>query len=141
VWSVVVSLLLALGPSVSCADGGGAGPVAASHDAIIGPLAILGAPGTVRERRDAFDRRGWKLPVSLRSGETATLVAPRGVGLVFTPDMAPQRSVTFRACSGEGPTGWPGGIVVDRRRCATLRVWVAGAIEPIRQRVPLGARC
>jgi len=137
----VLSLVLALGPSVSCDTGGPATSGVAARDAQLGPLTILFARGTVRERRDAFDRRGWKLPVTLRSGETATLVAPRGVGLVFMPDMAPQRSVTFRACSGDGPTGWPGGIVVDRRRCTTLRVWVGGAVVPLGRRVPLGARC
>jgi hypothetical protein len=135
----VVAALLALAltgvtPAVSCRDAAGAAPAAAG-DAQIGPLTVMLARSTPYERRDAFDRRGWKLPVTLRGGEMATLMAPRGVGLIFLPDMRPRRALTFVACSGSGLTGWPGGIVVDRRRCATLQVGL------VRRRVPLGASC
>jgi hypothetical protein len=96
--------------------------------------------------------------VTLLAGETATLSVPRRlrgrVGLVFTHAAqsrvwrrgvrAADSKVSFRACAGEdasAPTGWAGGIVVDRRRCATLRVQLAAQAEPIERRVPLGKRC
>jgi hypothetical protein len=140
---------------VSCREGGPAMAAVAGRDAQIGPLTILFARRTVRQRRDAFDGHGWKLPVTLPADVTATLSVPpelRGhVGLAFT--QATQRRVwrrgvraadqrlTFQACGGEGPTGWPGGIVAEPRLCATLRVGVAGQTEPIERRVPLGKRC
>jgi hypothetical protein len=136
---------------VACRDGGAATAPVTGRDARIGPLTILLTRGTVRERRDAFNRHGWKLPVTLPAGVTATLSAPPGVGLVYTQDTqsrvwrrgvrAADRSLAFEACAGKGATGWPGGIVVDRRRCATLRVQVAGTTEPIERRVPLGKPC
>jgi hypothetical protein len=96
--------------------------------------------------------------VTLLADKTATLSVPRSlrgrVGLVFTQATqsrvwrrgvrAADARVSFEACGGEDAaarTGWPGGIVVDHRRCATLLVHVAGAAEPIERRVPLGKRC
>lgn len=149
---------VAAAPVVSCRDGGpGTGPVK-GRDVRMGPLTVLFARRTVRDRRNAFNGRGWKLPVTLLADATATLSVPprlRGrVGLVFTwrtqsrvlrrGVRAADSKVTFEACAGEDAparTGWPGGIVVDRRRCATLRVQVAGAAERIERRVPLGKRC
>jgi hypothetical protein len=159
--SLAVILALALAgaappPARSCREGTTAADTVARRDVRLGPLTIMFARRTPREKRDAFDRQGWKLPVTLREGETATLSVPRRlrgrVGLVFTQraqarvwrrgTRGADARVTFHACAGDGaPTGWPGGIVVDRRRCATLRVRVAGAAEPIRRRVPLGRRC
>jgi hypothetical protein len=149
---------VAAAPALACREGGpGTGPVK-GRDVEMGPLTILFARRTVSERRNAFNGHGWKLPVTLVAGETATLSVPRRlrgrVGLVFT--QATQRRVwrrgvreadtklSFEACAGaDAPawTGWPGGIVVDRRRCATMRVRLAGAAEPIERRVPLGKRC
>lgn len=149
---------VAAAPAVSCRDGGrGAGPVK-GRDVRMGPLTILFARQTVGQPRDAFNGHGWKLPVTLLAGETATLSVPRRlrgrVGLVFTQGTQSQvwrrgvraadRQVSFEACAGEdapATTGWPGGIVVDRRRCATLRVRLADAAEPIERQVPLGKRC
>jgi hypothetical protein len=136
---------------VSCREGGVATAGVRGRDARIGRLTILATRGTVRERRDAFNGHGWKLPVVVAAGVTATLSAPPGVGLVYTQDTQSRvwrrgvrkadRSLTFEACAGKGATGWPGGIVVDRPRCATLRVQVAGTTEPIERRVPLGKPC
>jgi hypothetical protein len=149
---------VAAAPAVSCRDGGtGAGPVK-GRDVKMGPLTILVARRTVRGPRDAFNGHGWKLPVTLLADRTATLSVPRRlrghVGLVFTHATqsrvwrrgarAADARVRFEACAGEDAparTGWPGGIVVDHRRCATLRVHFAGAAEPIERRVPLGKRC
>jgi hypothetical protein len=148
---------VAAAPVVSCRDGGpGAGPVK-GRDVEMGALTILFARRTVRDPRDAFNGHGWKLPVTLLVGETATLSVPRRlrgrVGLVFSHatqsrvwrrGVAADSKVSFDACAGEDAparTGWPGGIVVDRRRCATLRVRLAGAAEPVERRVPLGKRC
>jgi hypothetical protein len=145
-------------PVVSCRDGGpGAGPVK-GRDVRMGPLTILFARRTVRDPRDGFNGYGWKLPVTLLAGETASLSVPRRlrgrVGLVFTRATqsrvlrrgvrAADSKVSFEACAGEDAparTGWAGGIVVDRRRCATLRVQLAAPAEPIERRVPLGKRC
>jgi hypothetical protein len=145
-------------PRVTCAGGGaGAGPVAA-RDSELGPLTVMFTRRTPGRRRDAFDGRGWKLPATLAAGETATLSVPRRlrgrVGFVYRRRVqarvyergvrAADRRVTFAACSGEDAparTGWPGGIVVDRRRCARLRVHLEGEPEPIERRVPLGRRC
>lgn len=149
---------VAYAPVVSCRDGGrGAAPVR-GRDVEIGPLTVLFARRTSRDWRDAFNGHGWKLPVTLVADAEAELLArPRlrgRVGLVFTLETqsrvwrrgvrAADARVRFEACAGEGAparTGWPGGIVVDRRRCATLRVQLAGAAEPIERRVPLGRRC
>jgi len=149
---------VAAAPVVSCRDGGPAAAPVKGSDLEIGPLTIKAARRTVRGPRDAFNGNGWKLPVTLPSAATATLSVPsrlRGrVGLVFrlkTQSRVLRRGVraadsrlSFKACAGEDAparTGWPGGIVVDRRRCATLRVRVAGGGEPIERRVPLGKRC
>ena len=146
------------GSVVSCRDGGRGAAPARGRDVEIGPLAILFARPTRREPREAFNGHGWKLPVTLVADEKAALVVPprlRGrVGLVFTLQAqvrvgrrgvrAADSRLRFEACAGEGAparTGWPGGVVVDRRRCATLRVQLAGVGEPIDRRVPLGRRC
>jgi hypothetical protein len=143
---------------VPCDAGGiGTGAVVRVADVVIGPLVLLGARRTTWHRPDAFNDNGYKVPVTLPEGVTATLSVPkrlRGrVGLVFshaTQDRVRRygarmadSAVTFSACqpSAElGRTGWPGGLAVDRRRCATLVVKVAG--EPaVSRRVPLGRRC
>jgi hypothetical protein len=51
-------------------------------------------------------------------------------------------SVRFTACDGSPQmrTGWPGGIVVDRPRCATFVVTSASG-HRLRKRIPLGRRC
>lgn len=144
---------------VGCGDGGAGGPVD-RRDARIGPLALMGATRTAGQRRDAFNGNGYKIPAALAARTTATLTlsVPRRlrgrVGLVYTLDvqsqvlrrgvLAADHAVTFMACAGPNAparTGWPGGIVVDRRRCATLVLRVEGGQEPLRKRVPLGHRC
>ncbi len=142
----------------SCEDGGPSPAPVRGRDVTIGPLSVLFARRTQRDPRDAFKGLGWKLPVNLPAEAKATLSVPRRlrgrVGLVFTQDTqssvlrrglaAADPRVSFEACAGEGAprrTGWPGGIVVDRKRCAALRVRVAGSATPIEQRVPLGRRC
>lgn len=149
---------VATGPAVSCREGGPGTEPVRSRDVQIGPLTILRARRSASDRRDAFNGHGWKLPVLVRAGETATLSVPRAlrrrVGLVFTQATqarvvrrgvaAADSRMRFAACAGaDAPawTGWPGGIVVDRRRCAKLRVRPVGAAEPIVRRVPLGKRC
>ncbi len=145
-------------PVLSCGDGGPGAQAVKGRDVTMGPLVIMFARRTVRDPRDAFYGNGWKLPVTLLVGEKATLSVPRRlrgqVGLVFTHAAqsrvrrggvrAVDSKVSFEACAGEDAparTGWPGGIVVDRRRCATLRVQLSTSAEPIERRVPLGKRC
>jgi len=137
--------------------GEGTTKIAPRHDAVVGPLALIGARQTPRRQPDAFGRQGYKVPVTLPEGMTATLVVPehlRGrVGLVFSPRAqdavlesgmrGADPAVRFTACEPEGEpgrSGWPGGLVVDIPRCATLIVQVPGE-APERRRVPLGRRC
>ena len=144
--------------TVSCASGGRGAAPARGRDVELGPLAILFARRTPRERRHAFDGSGWKLPASLSRSGVVTLSVPerlRGrVGLVYTLETQSRvarrgvagadERVTFVACTGDDApsrTGWPGGIVTDSRRCARLRAEVAGQPEPIVRPVPLGRRC
>ena len=128
-----------------------------SRDVVVGPLVLMGARQAAWHRPDAFNRHGYKIPVSLPEGSTATLSVPhelRGrVGLVFSRStqarvwrlgvVAADHSVEFMACARESAperTGWPGGVVVDRRRCATLVVTPRGAAA-VARRVPLGRHC
>jgi hypothetical protein len=139
------------------AGGVGTTDVTPKRDVVIGPLVLLGARQTAWHRPDAFNRHGYKIPVTLPEGTTATLSVPERltgrVGLVFshrTQDRAwrlgvrgADTAVRFTACqpTGEpGRTGWPGGLVVDRRRCVTLVVTVPGAAS-VSRRVPLGRHC
>lgn len=110
-----------------------------------------------RGRPDAFDRLGYKVPVTLAEGTIATLSVPRSlrsrVGLVFSLEAQDRvleqgvrgadPSVRFTACpvtGARGRTGWAGGFVTDGRRCATLIVQVAGRPSDL-YRVQLGRRC
>jgi hypothetical protein len=120
-------------------------------------LVLIGARQTPWRQPDAFNRQGYKVPVTLPEGMTATLVVPerlRGrVGLVFSRRAqdavlsagmrGSDPAVRFVACESAGRpgrSGWPGGFVVDRPRCATVILRVAGEVAQ-RQRVPLGRRC
>ncbi len=131
--------------------------VARRRDAVGGPLVLIGARQTPRRRPDAFDGLGYKIPATLPEGMTATLLVPeplRGrVGLVFAHRAqdavlesgmrGADSAVRFTACEPDGEFGrsaWPGGIVVDSPRCATLIVQVPGE-APERRQVPLGRRC
>jgi hypothetical protein len=141
-----------------CSSGGaGTTRVSSSRDVEIGPLVLLGGQRWAASKPNAFNRHGYKVPVTLPEGLKATLSVPaamRGhVGLVYS-QAAQGRvekkgvrgadvSVRFAACPIEGPpgkTGWAGGIVVDRPRCATLKVEVVGGGGAL-ARVPLGRRC
>lgn len=131
--------------------------IAPTRDVVVGPLVLIGARRTPSRRPDAFDRQGYKIPVTLPEGMTATLTVPeslRGrVGLVFSLRAqdavldsgmrGADSAVRFSACEPDGApgrSGWGGGFVVDRPRCATLLVEVPGE-APERRRVPLGRRC
>jgi hypothetical protein len=142
----------------TCASGGeGTTEIDAGRDVALGSLVLLGARLTVRDRPDAFNRHGYKVPVTLPEGVTATLSVPSAfrsrVGLVFThraQDRAwrsgvsgADRAVRFTACSAgaeAGRSGWGGRT---RRRPSPLReahLRVAGG-PTVRRRVPLGGRC
>jgi hypothetical protein len=142
----------------TCANGGPATPsVDPKRDAVLGPLVLLRAERMASVPPNAFRHRGYKIPVTLPEGTVAVLSVPREmrgrVGLVFSPRTqddvwkrgidAADTAVKFIACkpsSTPGRTGWPGGLVVDRRRCVTLVVRVPGE-APVRRRVPLGRPC
>lgn len=143
--------------SATCADGGPSPAMPPRGSAALGPLVLIGARYAASRPPDAFGGTGYKLPVSIPEGTFATLSVPRAlrarVGLVFSLDTQSRvakrgvrganRDVHFSACPGDaqpGRTGWSGGIVVDRPRCATLVVSTAAA-APARHRVPLGRPC
>ena len=124
------------------------------QDARLGRLVLLGGRRWPRQAPNAFADQGYKIPVTLPAGKVATLTVAasmRGrVGLVFTHEAQSRverrgvrgadQAVRFTSCPGSGPTGWPGGIVVDRPRCAVL-VATAPGLPPVRRRLPLGRRC
>lgn len=143
----------------TCQTGGFGVPAARPLDAVLGPMVLLGGRNHETRPPDAFDGHGYKIPVTLPEGTAATLSVPPAqhsrVGLVFSLDTqrrvqargvaGADRAVRFTACPAEGAasrrTGWGGGFVVDRRRCATLVLTVAGGDAPERHRVPLGRPC
>jgi len=126
-------------------------------DVVFDLFALMGARRTAGRPRDAFDGHGYKVPATLPWGVTATLSVPAGlrsrVGLVYSLDTQERvfrkgvegadSVVRFTACPTGGErqrTGWPGGLVVDRRRCVVLVARIAGR-GSMRRRVPLGRRC
>jgi hypothetical protein len=143
---------------VACSHGGRATTdLRRGRDLVLGPLVLVGGGQWAQARPDAFGGHGFKVPATLPNGVVATLSVPpsmRGrVGLVFsqaTQDhvttagvRGADTSVRFTACPAgarAGRSGWPGGLVVDRPRCATLVVTEAGGTS-VRRRVPLGRRC
>jgi hypothetical protein len=131
------------------------GVVRAGRDAVLGPFVLIGADETIGEP-PAGRTLGYKVPVTLPAGVTATLsVAPPSyghVGLVFTQAAKARvldrglrgadRAVTFQSCGRTretARTGWPGVLVLDRPRCATLAVTTDGV--SVRHQVALGRRC
>ncbi len=134
---------------------GGPPQVAGKNDVALDLLILVGARYVGSRRPDAFSGHGYKLPVALPASATATLSVPRGlrgrVGLVYSLDTqdrvaaggvrAADTAVRFTSCPDTGvPTGWPGGLVVDRPRCATLVVKVGDRPQK-RSRVALGQPC
>jgi len=125
-------------------------------DAVAGPFVLIGARRTPGRRRDSFDGRGFKLPLTLPEGMSATLTVPVSlqgrVGLVYRrraqdavlkSGRGADSAVRFISCKAKeraGRSGWPGGIIVDRPRCVTLIVTADGR-PPERARVPIGRRC
>lgn len=143
--------------TVDCRDGGPSMVGQPVGSATLGDLVLIGASYAASRPPDAFGGTGYKLPVSLPDGAVATVSVPpelrSRVGLVYSLDtqsrvakrgvLAADSLSSFAACpagSKAGRTGWAGGIVVDRPRCATLIVMVSGE-APARHRVPLGRRC
>ncbi len=123
-------------------------------DVVLDPLILVGASSAAARRPDAFNGHGYKVPVALPGSAVVTLSVPRAsrgrVGLVYAlaaqdrvftrGARAADQAVRFTSCPEGGLTGWPGGLAVDRPRCATLIVEV-GDGPPERHRVPLGRSC
>lgn len=143
---------------VTCDAYGSGGGRVGRRDVAIGRLVLVSARNHAGRAPNAFDGHGYKIPATLARGQVATLSVPprlRGkVGFIFTQAdqrrawekgvRGAPRAVRFAACAGPDAgarSGWPGGIVVDRRRCVTLVVRVLGSSERHRARVPLGRRC
>jgi hypothetical protein len=96
--------------------------IAPTRDVVVGPLVLIGARRTPSYRPDAFDRQGFKIPVTLPEGMTATLTVPeslRGrVGLVFSLRAqdavldsgmrGADSAVRFSACEPDGAPGRSG---------------------------------
>lgn len=148
----------AVAVEASCSDGGVATTrVRSADDVALGPLVLLGGRAWRTAKPDAFNRQGYKIPVTLPEDGRATLSVPtalRGrVALVYTLKAQDRVwgegvrggdvAVRFTACPSDGKpgrTGWAGGLVVDRPRCVTL-VATPSTGKPVRRRVPLGRRC
>lgn len=109
--------------AATCDQGGRATTrVVAGRDAVLGPLVLIGAHPNARHRPDAFDGHGYKIPVTLPRGTTATLSVPRElrsrVGLVFSSSTqdrvrsggvrAADAAVRFEACPASGRPGRTG---------------------------------
>lgn len=149
-----------LGGLVAAVDCGGGGPSRVKQpvgSVGLGDLVLIGASHAASRPPDAFGGHGYKIAVSLPEGAAATVSVPPAlrsrVGLVFSLETqsrvlergvrAADSATSFTACPGDGEpgrTGWPGGFVVDRPRCAALIVRVPGE-APTRHRVPLGRPC
>lgn len=146
-------------PTVGCQQaptGVGRLELKPQRDVVIGPVVIRFATHTVGKRRNAWGGVGYKLPLSLSAGATAVVSVPprlrNRVRLVYNQPAQRRverrgvrggsKTVRFEACPGaEGSySSWSGGIAVTGRRCASLRVRVAGQ-PAISGRVPLGRSC
>jgi hypothetical protein len=127
----------------------------------VGPVVLIGGrtytpPGAVRR----FG--GQKYPLLLAAGHSARIqISPRagrtssltwgGTGGSGTRRVADgYRVVLARACdrdsahsraSGRRVTFWSGFILTNAPRCQRLAIWIDGAAEPRRVRIPLGRRC
>jgi hypothetical protein len=138
-------------------------------DVVAGRVSIAFARVAARRlsrRKPSYNRRAWilKTPVIIRAGAPVVVrVAERDrrdAALDFDVkrwgkrDRAAedgQSSVRFHACPPDTKrfsdgkplgewTGYPGGLIVDRRRCVTFEFLEAG--EPtIRRRLGIGRRC
>ncbi len=123
-------------------------------DVVLDPLILVGARSAASRRPDAFNGHGYKVPVALPERSVITLSVPRAlrgrVGLIYTAAVqnhvfvrgarAAAPAVRFISCPEAALTGWPGGLAVDRPRCATLVVQ-DGDGPPERHLVPLGRSC
>jgi hypothetical protein len=130
------------------------------RDVVAGRISIVGA-ARLSGRKPPSDGRAWvlKQPVIIRAGAPVVIrVAKRDrayVALQFDPDRfggrIGQSSVRFHACPPDTKrfsdgkplgewTGYPGGLIVERRRCVTLEFLEEGK-PTVRRRVGIGRRC
>lgn len=129
------------------------------RDVVAGRISIVGG-NRLSARKPPANGRTWvlKTPVIIRAGAPVVIrVAARDrphVALDFDPDRFGERgrsSVRFHACPPDTKrfsdgkplgewTGYPGGLIVERRRCVTLEFLEAGQ-PTVRRRVGIGRRC
>jgi hypothetical protein len=128
--------------------------------------AVRAAARRLPERKPPSNPRAWiiKTPLIIRAGAPVVVrVAERDrryVALDFAPDSGPRRdrvaadgqsSVRFHPCPPDTKrfsdgkplgewTGYPGGLIIERRRCITLEFLEEGR-PTIRRRIGLGRRC
>jgi hypothetical protein len=127
---------------------------------VLGPLVLIGGrsyspPGTVRRIG------GQKYPALVAPGHTVKIALSAGArktnALTYADSVHSTRSlheglrvVTFRACDrshsasdadGRPVTFWSGFILASAPRCLHFKVWIDGASEPRRARIPIGRRC
>ena len=129
------------------------------RDIVAGRVSIVGG-NRLSGRKPPANGRAWilKTPVVIRAGAPVVIrVAARDrryVALDFDPGrfgQDGQSSVRFHACPPDTKrfsdgkplgewTGYPGGLIVERRRCVTLEFLEAGK-PTVRRRVGIGRRC
>jgi hypothetical protein len=137
-------------------------------DIVAGRVSIAGARVTAQrlsDRKPTYNPRAWilKTPVIIRAGSPVVVrVAERDrryVALDFDVEHGKrdrvaedgQSSVRFHACPPDTKrfsdgkplgewTGYPGGLIVERRRCVTFEFLEEGQ-PTVRRRLGIGRRC
>ncbi|MDQ3934675.1 MAG: hypothetical protein M3340_08610 [Actinomycetota bacterium] len=119
-----------------------------------GPVILRGVLGHGDDKRSQYRRRDGRDPgvkaglvvepgtevvlsVDKRDRRKASLVyrpATRGAERVAEGD----RSIRFKACFDDEPTGWPGGFVLAGPRCVRIVLDIKGQSEPVRRRLEFG---
>jgi len=131
-----------------------------SRNLVVGPLVLI--EGRVYSSPEIVRRvGGQKYPALVAPGHTIKIAlssrARRTNALTYADSLHSVRRleeglrvVTFHACDrrhaqshagGQAVTFWSGFILASKPRCVHLKIWIDGASEPRRARVPVGRHC
>lgn len=136
------------------------GAYTSSRNLVVGPLVLV--DGRVYSPPEIVRRvGGQKYPALVSPGHTVKIAlsrrARRTHALTYADSLHSARRlddglrvVTFHACArrtaqsdagGRAVTFWSGFILASTPRCLHLKIWIDGASEPRRARIPIGRRC